>query len=58
MQKNRKICIMILLNIMEASLMKNQYPIGRYQIPAEYNRNILNQWITDIEELPYKINEL
>lgn len=58
MQKNRKICIMKLLNIREASLMKNQFPIGRYQIPAEYNRNILNQWITDIEELPYKINEI
>lgn len=58
MQKNRKICIMILLNIMEASLMKNQYPIGRYQIPVEYNKNILKQWITDIEELPLKLNDL
>ncbi|WP_414046693.1 YfiT family bacillithiol transferase [Macrococcus equi] len=38
--------------------MKNQYPIGRYQIPTEYNKEMINQWITDIEELPYKLNNI
>lgn len=38
--------------------MKNQYPIGRYKIPLEYNKEIINKWINDIELLPEKLNEI
>lgn len=38
--------------------MKNQYPIGRYKIPGIYNGEMIDQWINDIEDLPYKLNHI
>ena len=38
-------------------LEKLKYPIGRYQVEANFDKTSINSWIREIEKLPQKLSK-